>query len=97
MSLNVTDESRAKCIQYQEEIHKLQKEIDEYKNNLEIKEKLVNESKNFVSYILLFLTVMKYDFTCSIVIYLFKFCLFSYFSKRNRNLWTGKETRSASQ
>uniref|UniRef100_A0A2S2NL63 Microtubule-associated tumor suppressor 1 n=1 Tax=Schizaphis graminum TaxID=13262 RepID=A0A2S2NL63_SCHGA len=37
------DESRAKCIQYQEEIHKLQKEIDDYKNNLEIKEKLVNE------------------------------------------------------
>lgn len=55
MSLNVTDESRAKCIQYQEEIHKLQKEIDEYKNNLEIKEKLVDESKNFrVLYITIF-------------------------------------------
>lgn len=55
MSLNVTDESRAKCIQYQEEIHKLQKEIDEYKTNLEIKEKLVNESKNFrVLYITIF-------------------------------------------
>jgi myosin heavy subunit len=37
------DESRAKCIQYQEEINKLQKEIDDYKNNLEVKEKLVDE------------------------------------------------------
>jgi len=42
----VTDESREKCIQYQEEINKLQKEIEDYKKNLEVKEKLVNESKN---------------------------------------------------
>jgi len=44
--MSVTDESRAKCIQYQEEIDKLQKEIDDYKNNLEVKEKLVDESEN---------------------------------------------------
>jgi len=69
MSLNVTDESRAKCIQYQEEIHKLQKEIDEYKNNLEIKEKLVNESKNFC---VLYTTI----FNCEIRFHMFHCYIF---------------------
>lgn len=41
------DESQTKCIQYQDEISKLQTEIDEYKADLELKEKLVAESKHF--------------------------------------------------
>lgn len=43
----VVDESETKCVQYQEEIDKLQKEIEKYKIDLEIKEKCVNESKYF--------------------------------------------------
>lgn len=41
------DESQEKCVQYQEEIKKLQIEIDKYKSDLEIKEKLVDDSKHF--------------------------------------------------
>lgn len=48
----VIDESQTKCIQYQEEIDKLQKEIEKYQINLEVKEKHVNESKHFWSFII---------------------------------------------
>lgn len=50
----VLDESQAKCIQYQDEISKLQKEVNEYKADLELKEKLVIESKHLVIIKLIF-------------------------------------------
>jgi len=58
----VSDESREKCNQYQEEINKLQKEIEDYKKNLEVKENLVNESRNRrVQYITNYFLTVKYD------------------------------------
>lgn len=54
----IVGESETKCIQYQEEIDKLQKEIEKYKIDLEIKEKCVNESKYFEVNIVLYYTIL---------------------------------------
>lgn len=48
IELILLDEYQGKCIQYQEEISNLQKEIDKHKIDLEMKEKLVDDSKHFV-------------------------------------------------
>lgn len=58
--LTFVDESQTKCIQYQEEINKLQKQIEKYQIDFELKEKVINESKHFNFIILIILNCYFY-------------------------------------